>query len=429
MGSLLNALRETCQRFGSDRRYWVAYSGGLDSTVLLQLASQLPDYSFSAIHIHHGLNPSADAWVMQCEQTAADFKLPFHLVKLQLNTHGKSIEAEARRLRYEALASFLEDGDVLLTAHHQDDQAETFLVQLCRGAGVKGLSAMPAEKDFGRGVQVRPLLSVSRSTLEAYAQAHGLRWVEDSSNASAQFTRNFIRHTVLPPLAARWPSIQAVIARSASHCAEADVLLSGLLAEKLKTLAGSRVGTLSVAGLNAVAPVLQKAILRVWFDQRGVIQPSAKKLDAILSDVLPAAWDRQCCVAWGAVELRRHRDDLHCVKAVKVGALALTWDLPQPVVLPDGRVLKAVPVQGQGMSQRVERVHLTYRQGGERLNLAGRGRLLIKNLLQEAAVLPWERAGLPFMYVQDTLVGVVGIGIDANYLARPDEAGWVFLLT
>ncbi len=426
MDSFLNLLRLTCERFGSGRRYWVAYSGGLDSTVLLHLASQLPDYTFSAIHIHHGLNAHADAWLAHCEQFASAFNIPYVSLRVQLPGEGKNIEAEARRLRYEAFASVMAPQDVLLTAHHQEDQAETFLVQLCRGAGVKGLSAMPAEKVFSEGVHARPLLSASRSELEVYAKAEGLAFVEDSSNASSQFSRNFIRHAVLPPLAKRWPSVSAVIARSASHCAEAELLLSSLLEDKLKALAGSRVGTLSVAGLKGVAPVLQKAVLRAWFSQRGAIQPSTKKLEAILSDVLPAAWDRQCCVRWGEVELRRHRDDLYCLKAVKGGELAQGWDLKQPFTLPDGRCLKAVPVTGQGLSARVQAVTLKYRQGGERLNLRGRGRLLLKNLLQEAAVLPWERAVLPLLYVEETLVGVVGIGVNADYLARPDEAGWVF---
>lgn len=426
MDSLLNLLRLTCERFGSNRRYVVAYSGGLDSTVLLHLASQLPIYSFAAIHIHHGLNAHADAWLLHCEKFASDLNIPCVSVRVQLSGAGKNIEAEARHLRYEAFADLLAPGDVLLTAHHQEDQAETFLVQLCRGAGVKGLSAMPAEKAFGQGVHARPLLSASRAALEAYAKAAGLVWVEDSSNAATQFSRNFIRHEILPPLASRWPAVSAVIARSALHCAEAELLLSSLLDEKLKGLAGSRRGTLSVAGLNEAAPILQKAVLRAWFSQRGVIQPSTKKLEAILSDVLPAAWDRQCCVRWGEVELRRYRDDLHCVKAVKAGELALVWHLKQAAHLPDGRRLEAVPVMGQGLSARVGTVTLKYRQGGERLKLAGRGRLLLKNLLQEAAILPWERAVLPLMYVEETLVGVVGIGVDADYLARPDEAGWVF---
>lgn len=431
MASLLEVLCGWCERYGADRTFFIAYSGGLDSRVLLHLAgllSRTTPFQFHVIHIHHGLNPLADAWVQHCESTAKAEGLPFHCEYVQLSqVGGDSLEAEARTLRYRALASRMQPGDVMLTGHHQDDQAETLLLQLSRGAGVKGLSAMPAVKSLGEGWLVRPLLGVDRQTLLAYANAHDLSYINDDSNASVRFTRNFFRHEVLPVLKSRWPSITQSLSRSAAHCAESQALLTDLLADKLTAVKGAHANTLSVSALNALTPPLQKALIRAWIVEQGGSLPSTKKCESILTTMLKAGWDRRAEVRWGGVALRRHRDELHyCQEKPATEGFMATWTPEVSLHFPDGHRLAVTLVPGQGIHPRHQALTVRFRQGGEAIKLAGRKTHRLKALFQSWGVLPWLRDKVPLLFDGETLVGVVGYAVHADYEVGEGESGQVF---
>ena len=241
---MIVSLQRCVLQFGLDKTYWVAYSGGLDSSVLLslfaELRRQLP-IKLKAIHINHGLSPNASTWASLCATQCQSLQISYLERSVQVNANdGESIEEVARKKRYAVFAKCLEDGDILLTAHHQDDQAETFLLQLLRGAGVKGLAAMPQVKAFARGQHMRPLLEFSRSHLQAYAKERQLVWVDDESNLNLDFARNYIRHQLMPVLLQQWEGASDVIARSAAHCAEAQALLEEYALTDCEKVKGSK---------------------------------------------------------------------------------------------------------------------------------------------------------------------------------------------
>lgn len=433
--TLLSALRAFCSQHGRDNTYWIGYSGGLDSQVLLSLCQTLRQtfpLKLHAIHINHGLSPHAHRWSAHCARTCQDYGIPLVERTIQLETtSGKSLEEAAREQRYAVFAEHLNAGDILLTAHQQDDQAETLLLQLVRGAGVKGLASMPVIKPFAHGFHGRPLLAFSRAELQRYAEAEQLQWIEDESNANTQFTRNFIRADIMPLLKSRWPSVTETLARSAAHCAEAQTLLQELAQESEATLQGSQAGTLSVAKLLALRPDKQKLMLRAWLQNLGYPLPDTKKIAAIQRDVLTAAWDRLPCVRWQGAEVRRYRDDLFVMSCLPATpqTTPVEWDVTKPLALPGIGTLQSSPVCGQGLRADIKNVVVMFRQGGESVELPGRGRHTLKNLFQEWNVLPWMRARIPLVFVDEQLVSAVGYFVNADFAAKKDEMGRMIFLT
>lgn len=302
----------------------IAYSGGVDSTVLLhQLAQAHPPEQLRAIHINHALYPEADTWQLHCEQYCHFLNIEFICVKLQDKPPvGESIEAWARTQRLAIFEQHLKQDEILMTAHHADDQAETILFQLIRGAGPKGLSAMGAEKSLGQGTWVRPFLNVSKAEILAYAQLHELSWITDHSNEDTQFDRNFLRKRILPLLKERWPSVDQTLTRSARHCAEQEALLESLLTPLYLAALGSKPGTLSIKALLQYEPRIQRALIRYWLRGKNYPMPGHKKFEKIFEDLIPARPDAQPQIVWGEVCLRRYRDDLY----------ALSLNEPQPKI-------------------------------------------------------------------------------------------------
>lgn len=427
MDSLIEHLKKACQSFGTHPTFWIAYSGGLDSAVLLHLASQLSGYHFRVLHVHHGLNKNADAWVAFSEAETNKLKLPFvceHVNVLPLKA-GESVEAKARQLRYLALEKHLQSGDVLLTAQHQSDQAETLLLQLTRGAGVDGLAAMPMTKAFGAGFLVRPLLNVTRDDLAAYAALHDIQFVHDDSNDDVTYTRNFLRHEVLPVLKSRWPGIEPVIARSAAHCAEAKLLLADLLQDKLQSVRHSEANALSISALNALTPALQKALIRAFISEAGFAKPSTKKINTVLDSILGSRWDKLACVDLGDMSLRRHRDALYRVPHLSpVSVNRLSWPLNEMLKIEGVGELSATLQTGRGLSPLLSALTVRFRQGGETIRLRGRGAQCLKNLFQSAGVLPWKRDRIPLLYDGEVLAAVLGYWIHEDYETAPTEMGW-----
>jgi len=409
-------LRQRLSPFADARRAWIAYSGGMDSTVLLWAMAALRDRldcEIRALHVDHGLHPDAPAWAEHCARACRSLAVPLAIRRVAVEVApGESLEAAARARRYAAMAACLGTGDLLLTAQHRDDQAETLLLALLRGSGPAGLAAMPTVAPLGRGRLVRPLLAFPRAELLAYAQSQGLQWLEDPANRDLRFDRNFLRHQVLPLLAQRWPSAGAVIARSAGHCAEAQGVIDTLAAGTLDVVAGTWPGALSIRRLADLKPALRKLVLRRWFRARGRVPPDSRHLERILSEVLPAKGDADPLVAWSGCEVRRYRDQLFALAPCppppdpgplpwRRGAALLPGGLGELVlVAADGRPMEPDDLFPQGLTVRfgVQCLACRQREGG--------GRRALKKLFQEAGVPTWVRPYFPLLFTGEELVAV-----------------------
>jgi tRNA(Ile)-lysidine synthase len=344
----------------------------------------------------------------------------------------EGLEAAARRARYAALAELLGPGDFLLTAHQRDDQAETVLLQLMRGAGIAGLAAMPARAAFGPGELVRPLLGFARAALLAYAREHRLDWIEDPSNADLRLRRNFLRAEILPRLQQHWPEANAMLVRSAGHAAEAQALLDDLAR---MDLAGCMPAddprypyALSVTVFAALPAARQRNLLRYWLRQQGFLVPSARQLEEVQTLIRTAPRTRQACLRWSGAELWRYRERLVIVpwRPVPDRRLDVAWDLRAPLELPGIGRLRTVAVTGRGLvPERLgEQVRVRLRQGGEPVLLPGRRHHhALKKLLQAAGVPPWERIRLPVLYAGDQLAAVADRWVCAAFAAQPGESG------
>ena len=413
--------------------YRVAYSGGLDSHVLLHALVQLREQlgvDIGAVHVNHALQADADSWEEHCSKVCADLDVSYESLRVDARAaRGESQEAAARDARYAALAAWLPAGEYLLTAQHQDDQAETLLLQLLRGSGVTGLAAMPVRGELGHGQLLRPLLGVTRRQLQAYAEANGLSWLEDPSNRDMAFDRNFLRARILPLLRERWPSVTALLGRSATHCAEASKLLSQLGEQDLADTRAEQHDRLSLTRLIKFPPERQRNVLRHWIVQATGVMPSTAVLAHILNDVLQSRPDAEPCVRWSEYELRRYRDDLYLLqqRPEPDTSQVLQWSLPQPLRLPDaGGVLNATHLTGRGIrASAVESgVRVGWRRGGERCLPAGRGQHhSLKKLFQERGIPPWERSRIPLIYIGDQLAAVAGLWVCEPFQARPTEPG------
>lgn len=429
---MLASLQKFCLSLGLNQTYTIAYSGGMDSHVLLHLFSQLRarlPIQLRAVYINHGLSPHADQWALHCKKICDTLKIDFLAQKIQAkSTIGESPEEIARERRYAAFSKLLAPNDFLVTAHHKDDQAETLLIQLFRGAGPKGLSAMPAKKTLGQGFQIRPLLDFTRDDFKAYAAQHRLLWIEDESNADLNFSRNFIRHKVLPVLKERWPSVSHTLTRVSLNCAEAQVLLDHQAEQDLQKAEGSKPGLLSVKQTLNLDPLRQRQLLRYWLNGLGFEAPGFMQLHQIQRDILQARSDKMPFIVWNGVEIRRFRDDLYAMPMLLShdASQILAWDFSAPLTIASC-VLKARKVLGQGLRADVSHVTIRFRQGGEVCRLPGRiCHHQLKKLFQEWQIPYWERNRMPLIYVGDELVAVVGFYMNEAFCAKTGELGYQF---
>jgi tRNA(Ile)-lysidine synthase len=324
----------------------------------------------------------------------------------------------AREARYRAFGHLLGPGDLLLTAHTQDDQAETLLLALLRGSGVHGLAAMPFAARLGHGRLVRPLLEVSRAALEQYARRLGLAWVDDPSNEALRMDRNFLRHRVVPLLRSRWPGVSATLARSAAHCAEAAHLTDALAADLLDGCAGSHPGTLSIPVLADLDRTRRKAVLRIWLRRRGFLLPDTRHLARILDEVLPAGPDADPLVAWSGCEVRRYRSDLFALRPLppSLDAVSIPWDprgasivldLPQGL----GRLQWRVPADlPEPKPSSAAILTIRFGEPGQRCRTRSSGhRRPMKKLFQEGGIPSWLRPYVPLVFSDETLIAVAGM--------------------
>jgi len=391
----------------------------LDSTVLLHLLADLATREaippLSAIHIHHGLQAAADAWPEHCAGVCRVLGVPLQVIRVAVKP-GASVERAARDARCAAFNQLLATDELLLTAQHRDDQAETLLFRLLRGAGVRGLAAMPEQRTLGKGNLLRPLLSVSRATLEAYAAEHSLCWVEDPSNADSQFSRNYLRQHILPLLTARWPQATSSMARTASHLAEAQQLLDELALQDLapagspSAFAWLELPSLALAPLKDLSAARQRNALRYWLAALTRLPDSEHWV----------GWDSLRDASEGSQPVWRLTDgELHRADG-RIWWLPATWMQP-----PVGVTLwrdACLPLQlahnGQldfdGEAPGGE-LQVRYRQGGEVMQLPERGHRDLKRLLNESGLPVFVRGRLPLLYREDRLLAVANLpGLDGS---------------
>jgi tRNA(Ile)-lysidine synthase len=433
MGFSQDRLLEIISTLPAASRYWVAYSGGMDSHVLLHALSVLAprlDVSLQAIHVHHGLQEEADQWSERCTDFCRERQVPISVVRISaVSEKGESPEAAARDARYRALSQQMETGDILFTAHHQDDQAETVLLQLLRGSGPSGLAAMTGLMEFAPGYLARPLLEFPREQLAAYAQEQGLTWVEDASNRDTSFDRNFLRQRVMPVLKERWPALGRTFSRSARHCGEAQQLIDTLANQALAGLLDANGNGLDLDGLAALPSAEARAVLRAWIRSSGHTLPDTARLDRILTEVAPAGEDRNPLIHWPDVELRRFRGRLYLRSPQPEldPALVLDWDGKSPLELPAG-VGRLHPEQGLGGISpeywTAGSIQIRFRAGGERCRPAARGKSReLKKLLQEFDIPPWERERIPLITIDGRLAAVGDLLLCEPFTAGEGEQG------
>jgi tRNA(Ile)-lysidine synthase len=405
----------------------VAYSGGVDSTALLAALARgaRARPQLRALHVNHGLYPGAAACSAHCEKAARHLGVALKVIAVRVpRTRGTSLEAQARAVRYAALARELTAGEILLTAHHADDQLETVFLQLLRGAGVAGMAAMPQLARFAGGWLARPLLTRSRAELAAWVTRHRLAWFDDVTNANERLDRNYLRRQVLPRIRSRWPGCARAVARSAQHAAQAQHLLEEMgRSDASKAADGA---DLAVQGLRALSSERRANALRAWISAAGWPAPDARRLAELAGAVLAARADANPSVAWGDVIARRHVDrlSLHARGATLPDAqLIWAWRAAPQLRLPAGLGTLALEADERGpidLELLADELAVRWRQGGERLRprVGGPSRAL-KTLLQEAQVPPAERARMPLVFDGARLIAVADCWSDVSIHARP----------
>jgi tRNA(Ile)-lysidine synthase len=415
----------------------VAFSGGIDSTVLLRSVVSLRDDGFfsasiRALHVNHQISELADEWESHCSKICEEYGVDFKsaMVSCDKNRSGVVSEAAARDARYEVFLSELQLNETLLLGHHQDDNLETMLLHLMRGAGPLGLSGIPSHRKLGQGFLLRPLLGCSRSSLHEFASRLELNWVSDDSNLDVTYQRNFLRRDVLPILENRWPAFRKSLEKSMRACTEAQFLNEKLAENDLSFCKGADRRVLSVSSLLTLELVRRKNLLRLWIAKLGLQRPSWSKLDLLATELLLSR--ENITVPLGTYCICRFNGSICGLSpkpplpenryAVSIGETSF--------VLKKNGKLRARVAEGEGIALSLLSsstiVEVAYRQGGERIKLLGRPAKTLKKLLNEHKIPPWERENLPLIYIDDQLAFVPGFGAADKFRATDSEQGCVY---
>jgi tRNA(Ile)-lysidine synthase len=396
----------------------VGFSGGMDSTVALHALAQVPDArerGLRAIHVDHRLHADSERWMQHCRAFAASLSVALGVIAVDVERDtGTGLEDAARRARRGAFAQALARGEILTLAHHRDDQAETILLKLLRGAGPEGLGGMRALREFANGSIWRPLLGQPRTALADYAKEHALHWIEDPSNADTHLRRNFLRGEILPRLGERWPDAAAALAHSATWARNAADLIQTQSMAVLEQLKGAQPATLRWRDWLALPDALRDPVLRYWLRGLHLDEPAHFHVAEIERQLRDAAPDRLPCVSWDGTEVRRYRD---CMYAMRRAAPVpenwhANWD-GACLDLPAGGTLALLhPDARNGALDAVLQVR--YRRGGERLKPAGKPHTRdLRLLLQEAGIPPWQRARVPLIYSAGELIAAGDLFLSA----------------
>lgn len=393
----------------------VGFSGGLDSHCLLHMLQQqtlefdidTTTYQILAVHINHGVNAQADAWQQHCQQVCDAMNIAYQSFKLNIvDDQQQGFEAAARAARYKAFAELMQPEDILITAHHKDDQAETFLLQAMRGAGVKGLAAMPDKKPFAQGIHARPLLQWSKQDLLKYADKHQLKWIEDDSNNDCAYSRNFIRHKIMPELQKHWPKATTMLAQSAAYTAEAAELLHELAKIDYDQCADTQ-GQLLVTKLVALSLPRQKNVVQYWLRLQHCSIPSGKVLQRVFDELIPAADDAMPEVSWQGGTVRRYQQKLYAFTKEQpvITSETIQWYWHKPIELNGYQLYTEQSASENNTNQLPSSVTVRFRQNGEKVKLAEHSQhKALKNLMQQWQVPTWEREQLALIFAGELLI-------------------------
>ncbi|MCL1093402.1 tRNA lysidine(34) synthetase TilS [Shewanella kaireitica] len=423
------------------RKIVLAYSGGVDSEILAQglslFATQQPQFEYQLVHVHHGLSHNADDWAKHCQAQAALYRLPCTIARVEVTIAPRvSIEAQARTVRYQALLSQMEPADILLTAHHQDDQLETILLALKRGLGPKGLSAMGRVQPFDNDKWlIRPLLDLSKVDVEAYAKRHGICHIQDESNFDEKYDRNFLRQSIIPSLKQRWSAIAATASRSAELCAMQQSVVDEEMAARLPSIQRLQ-GEESVIELAALAEhskAWQALLLRGQMDQLGFAPPSKVQAEQILSQLLDAKADANIEIKLADVVIKRFKGAGYFLALTKeaplsnITVLSINELVAQGIACGTGKRVQADLFLGVGvrLPREDEKVTIEFSLPGStrcQPHNRNKGREL-KKLWQEFAVPPWVRAKVPLLCYNGKLVSAIGYWNEKAYLCSESETG------
>lgn len=403
------------------KKIFVGFSGGLDSTVLLHSLAIHPSLhnQLTAVHIHHGISPNAVAWQQQCQQFCQEYKIPFITQQVEFERHA-NIEDQARNARYQAFANLLTREDCLLLGHHLDDQAETLLLQLCRGAGIDGLAAMQAIKTFAQGDLLRPFLQYSRKILEDYALDQQLKWIDDESNLNTDFSRNYLRHQVLPLLEQRWPAVINNLVRTTHHCQQAQANLDDLAKIDCPALNQCSM-MLPLSQIKSLSHARLSNVLRVWLKVNKIKLPNTLIFNRVISEVIEAKEDAKPQVVWKEGCVRRYQQVLYLSNnEPPVFFQSQRWiSFPQTLII-NGLIRLQVKKTNKGLvlpdSAQIE---IRFRQGGELFHWHGQTKHL-KKLFQEWHIPPWQRDSIPLLYVNRQFAGVIGYAISDLFYGETD---------
>lgn len=419
----------------------VAFSGGVDSTVLLHALSVLlthakTPFSLRAIHINHQLQAESDQWVTFCDGFCLARGIPFQSVVVDVIPSKKGIEAAARQARYSAFKKALNSEEILLTAHHLDDQVETVFLQLLRGTGVDGAGAMAPVSNANVYPLIRPMLSVERAQLEAYAKQEGLTWIDDPSNAEENFSRNFLRKKIFPVIEDRWPGYRKTIQRFSNNARSASTVLASYLEEDYVTCCVDNHDALGIAldiePLKLLVIEKRLMIIRHWLKSCNAIMPGERVLMQIHSAIFSSE-DANPLIEWGQYQVRRYQNMLYFLMRDEVSVMPETfhWDMKQPYKINDRSQLISQHIVGDGIHERYgdEQVTIAFRQGGEKCQPFGRlGTHSLKKLFQEYAIPPWMRDKVPLLMIDNQIAAIVGYCYCRPFAVQSHESGIIIRL-
>jgi len=408
----------------------VGFSGGLDSTVLLQSLHSLnlsqSNFQLKAIHINHQLQSSADAWAVWCAEFCKKNQITFQCVNVDAKPKPKeSPEAAARRARYHSLNKLLADDEILVTAHHQDDQVETTLLQMLRGTGVTGAAGMKAVSSLQDMTIVRPLLNYTRSKLHSYAQAQKLDWIDDPSNACDDYDRNYLRLNILPLLAQRWPAYPQTISRFAHNAREASELMEEIAKQDYADAYIENHTTLNIDVIKSLTEIRQKNLIRFWISNAGYLLPNLKHLSQIIT-MLHARLDAKSQVRWANAEIRRFKHELYLLKQIDdFDAKTYHWDGVSDLQISHIGIVQSTETLGRGLKKSMlkGKIAIRFRLGGEKCRPAGRKEThSLKKLFQDYQIPPWQRERMPILFVNDEIAAVLGLFYCEPFAAESNEA-------
>ena len=423
MSVILNKLRECLSYIEANKSISIAYSGGIDSTVLLHAAKRVckdSGHTLTAIHIDHQLHADSQQWSQHCTDQCLALNIQIKTICVdvqQFSQHG--VEGAARAARYQAFENALADNEVLLTAHHADDQIETILLQLFRGSGVHGLTGCAPTRVVGNAVLIRPLLEVTRQQIEFYAEQNHLQWRDDPSNDSLVHDRNYLRHQVMPLLHVRWKGLRETITRSSQWQSESAEMLDQLAKlDASDALDAER--ALNVNKLTRLTNTRLKNVLRWWIREAGCLVPSADVLERVIIDAINSRRDCEACIRWQNNEIRKYREQLYllAVRMPHDTTLNYHWDLQQTLTIPSlNLTLTRDQMEQFGVNlNNLDQLSVRFRRGGEVMRPRGRGcQKELKTLFQEQGVKPWERDRIPLLFHNQQLIYVWGYWIGEGY--------------